>query len=395
MNPTNISSIPPLGLHSFLDILQSITRFEKGKTAPLPMAYMDLDTFANTTWQGLDCLEDEMRVIFEYYQNMFSIKQNMPDLQSSCGTFAEACFKAWGKSERTVTFFTSGSTGIPKPCTHLESHLRQELVGVIPNFPNCKRALVTVPKHHLYGFTFGLLLPQALNIPMQSEAPFPSVIATTLQEHDLIIAIPVLYDHLCTIPDLVGDNVSCIVGTAPLAKGTFNKMLQKNFNFVEHFGSSELGVMCYRKKPDDPFTLLPHFVGVKADGSLDRMLPNGELLHCPAQDTIEWIDERHLLPKGRKDFAVQIAGVNVFPSYVSKLIESHSLVKHCLVRLMRPEEGNRLKAFIVPNEDIDEKELRNELRTFIKKSLNNAERPTSLTIGADLPRNLVGKPSDW
>ena len=395
MNVCDLDTIPPLSVHSFLAILQSITRFEKAKTSPLPISYVGLDDFANKKWQDFDCSKNDLNIIAEYYQKMFSVKLNLPDLQSDCGSFAETCHNMWQKSEKTVTFFTSGSTGIPKPCKHLESHLRQELLGVVPNFPNCKRALVTVPQHHLYGFTFGLLLPQALNIPIHSEVPFPTVVAANLQKNDLIIAIPLLYDHLCDIIELKGDSISCVAGTAPLGEGTFDKMLKKGFNFVEFFGASELGVMCFRKKPSDPFTLLPHFAGVKADGRLERMLPDGSLLACPAQDTIEWLDERHLVPKGRKDFAVQIGGVNVFPAHVSKTIETHPLVKNCLVRLMRPEEGNRLKMFIVPSSDMDEKELRNDIRLFMKTSLSDAERPTHMTIGTELPRNLIGKPTDW
>ena len=415
MNVCDISSIPPLSLHSFLAVLQSVTRFEKAKTAAVPIPYMDLNIFANKKWHDFDCSKKDMQVIVEYYCTMFSVKQNMPDLQSSCGTFAESCYNAWLKTEQTVTVFTSGSTGIPKPCTHPEAHLRQELLGVVPQFLDCKRVLVTVPQHHLYGFTFGLLLPQALNVPIQSEVPFPTVIAASLQKDDLIIGIPLLFDHLCNIPELRGDTISCVGGTAPLGEGTFVKMLDKGFNFIEFFGSSESGVTCYRKKPDHPFTLLPHFMRVNPDGSLDRKLPDGSMMHSATQDNFECVDERHLLPKGRKDFAVQIGGINVFPAHIAKKMEAHPLVKHCLVRLMRPEEGTRLKTFIVPACDIvsdfsasnassssssklsamNEKELRNELRTFMKTALSDAERPTSMTIGKELPRNLVGKPTDW
>lgn len=395
MNPCNIDAIPPLNLHSFLAILQSIVRFEKAKNSPLPPPYLDLDTFATKQWQDLVDTENDVQTIATYYQAMFALKHSTPSLQSAVGAFVEVAYTQWQASDRTVTFFTSGSTGKPKPCVHQESHLRQELLGVLPNIQNCKRALVTVPLHHLYGFTFGLLLPQALGIPIQSEVPFPTVIAATLKEHDLIIAIPLLYDHICDSPDIVGKNISCISGTAPLAKDTFAKMLEKGFVFIEHFGSSELGVMCFRKAPHDPFTLLPHFVEVKPDGSIIRMLPDGSNMHCPIQDTIEWLDDRHLVPKGRKDFAVQIGGVNVFPSHVATIMEAHPSIKHCLVRLMRSEEGSRLKAFIVPSVDVDEKELRMTIRAFMKTSLTDAERPASLTFGIELPRNLIGKPTDW
>ncbi len=401
MNPCEIDHIKKLDFYSFLAILQSIARFEKAKNTVLPIPYLDLEDFAKKTWQELDYTEEICKQTCDLFAKMFSVEV-VAKLDQHFGEIAQNAYDTWLKGEQTVTFFTSGSTGIPKPCTHKESHLRQELIGILPHFTSCKRALVTVPLHHLYGFSFGLLLPKALGIPLISEVPFPQVIAKKLEKDDFLLAIPLLYDHLSLIEELDGKGVYCISGTAPMAEGTYEKMLDKGFFLLENFGSSELGVICSRKSPNDAFTLLPQFNYSMESQKLTRILPDNSLLDCPVQDNMEWLDQRHLRPKGRKDFAVQVGSVNVFPTKVRETLMKHDMVKECLVRLMRKEEGNRLKAFIVPqiNEnsvlsEADELSLRKSLREYMLKNLTSPEIPTSITFGKELPQNLIGKPTDW
>ncbi len=395
MNPLDISSIPPLDTEAFAAIFQSIARFEKAKNTALPLSYLPIEEFLQKTWANYNFTEEEQANALKSFEKMFNVELEKPKASDAFSKIIEEAFVKWQNSEQTVTFFTSGSTGIPKPCVHHESHLRQELIGIVPNYSQTKRAIVSVPLHHLYGFTFGLLLPRALQVPVAYEVPFPASIKKSLQEYDLLVATPLLHDHLSNIEELSGENIYCVSGSAALAEGTFLRMIDRGFHFFEHFGSSELGVMCFRDHPDKPFTLLPQFVSKNADGSLIRLLPDNTELLCPVQDTIDWIDERHFRPKGRKDFAVQVGSTNVFPSHVKKILESHPHIAQCLVRLMRPEEGNRLKAFIVPTSDCDIKELKKDLKQFMFEKLSAAERPASLTFGETLPKNLIDKPTDW
>lgn len=394
---TDISAIPPLDIQSFLVLLQSIARFEKAKQTILPIPFYHIDDFAKKRWEELSYSKEEQDIICDVFEKMFSIKVHR-EADETFMTFTKRAFETWQKTAMTVTFFTSGSTGIPKPCTHLETHLRQELVGIIPHFKNIERALVTVPFHHLYGFTFGLLLPRALGVPFESEVPFPQSIATKIQKNDLLIAIPLLYSHLSQLPDLIGTGVSCISGTAPLESNVFQGLLDKGFFLLENFGSSELGVICSRVKPEIPFTLLPHFHVSENYSSIIRTLPDNEHLVCPMQDTIEWLDERTLKPKGRKDNAVKVGSINVFTGKVRDCLLKHPMINDCIVRLMRKEEGNRLKTFIVPKEamhNVDEKELRKDIRTYMTAHLTTPEIPASITFGEKLPLGLIGKPSDW
>lgn len=64
-----------------------------------------------------------------------------------------------------LTFHTSGSTGVPKACRHTLADLLEETAELaILCGPDRRRILVAVPGHHIYGFLFAVLLPQALGL---------------------------------------------------------------------------------------------------------------------------------------------------------------------------------------------------------------------------------------
>ena len=103
---------------------------------------------------------------------------------------------------------------------------------------------------------------------------------------------------------------------------------------------------------------------------------------------------------GRRDRAVQVGGTNVYPDRVARVLRAHPKVADCAVRLMRPEEGWRLKAFVVPDGVSagaigDPADLRRELRRWLRDKVEASERPGSITLGAVLPLDDQGKAADW
>jgi acyl-coenzyme A synthetase/AMP-(fatty) acid ligase len=96
--------------------------------------------------------------------------------------------------------------------------------------------------------------------------------------------------------------------------------------------------------------------------------------------------------RGRKDAVVQVRGAKVIPQRVADYIRSHPSVKDCCVRLMRPEEGDRLKAFVVWR---GEANAGREMEEWLFRKLQPDEIPASIVFGHRLPRNEMGKLSDW
>ena len=81
--------------------------------------------------------------------------------------------------------------------------------------------------------------------------------------------------------------------------------------------------------------------------SLDTRIPAPWAAWVDLPDETNILDGRFLVPLKRRDACVQVAGINVYPKHVEKILSQHPAVKTCRVRLMRPEEGTRLKAFVV------------------------------------------------
>ena len=100
-----------------------------------------------------------------------------------------------------------------------------------------------------------------------------------------------------------------------------------------------------------------------------------------------------LLPAGRIDAAVQVGGANVFPGYVADVLAMHPSVAQASVRLMRPDEGVRLKAFVVLRAGASASP--EALLDWCAQRLSVPERPAAVTFGSRLPRQASGKPADW
>lgn len=397
--PWPLSRIPQLTEPDFQLVLYSLAQEILSAADPFALYSMGLHVFLQTPWTALGLSSEMLDGLIPRFSRMFGIalKPCRPD--ETPAAFVSQAFTLWLDSPRVVTFFTSGSTGTPKPCVHPEDHLRQEIIGIAPLMSGCLAARVLVPLHHMYGFTFGLQLPRALGIPIVKTPPLPQVITGQMQPGDLLVGIPHLWKRVVAGVPVDGQGMTLLTATAPTPPEVLAELNQWGFRCREMFGASETGAMCWRETPDRPFTLLPHFTRQSHAGgdvgSVQRLLPDGELRRYPLLDTVEWLDDEHLLPKGRKDSAVQVAGRNVFPAHVAAVLGEHEGVADCIVRMMRSEEGDRLKAFVVPKPHVFVTGLLSELKALCKKRLHSAERPAAYTFGEDLPRTLLGKPGDW
>lgn len=71
------------------------------------------------------------------------------------------------------------------------------------------------------------------------------------------------------------------------------------------------------------------------------------------------------------------------------------MIADCAVRLMRAEEGDRLKAYIVPKTNYNVRALRLQVERWIYQEFKAAERPVALIFGKSLPVTTTGKLTDW
>lgn len=302
----------------------------------------------------------------------------------------------------TLTFRTSGSAGVPKPCMHSLDSLNQEVDQLAVLFGGRRRILRAVPSHHIYGFLFTVLLPGTLGIGTDAIVDLrtgsPARLSKMLRAGDLVVGHPEFWQAVVRCvpsfpPDVVGvtSTAPCppAVGTALNAAGLAQ--------FVHLYGSTETAGIGWRTSDQEPYQLFDHWSFEKDQPSqLMRKLPDGTcvLTHC--QDALVQHNARTFFVGARLDAAVQVGGINVYPDRISALLREHPAVKDAAVRLMRPEEGSRLKAFVVPHDaGVDTNLLQRELSEWTNARLTAAERPKAYTFGRNLPRAAVGKLCDW
>lgn len=320
---------------------------------------------------------------------------NIANLRLMNGLDALACEarRCIGNRARAVGFRTSGSTGNPKFVVHEFDVLAQEVECLREIFHDRSRIICVVPAHHIYGFLFTVLLPLRLGVEViDARQMAPTTVHAMAKAGDLIVAFPDWWRLLAASnwPAGVAGATSC----APCARDVAQGLKGHGLRLVEIYGSTETGGIGWRDDADAPFRLLPYWT---RDGDVAVSKPaTGGVRRYPLPDGAIWIDDLHVKPVARLDGAVQVGGVNVYPEAVRAVLLAHPAVADAAVRLMRPHEGQRLKAFVAPRDGaIATDALLVELEAWIAARLQPMERPRAFTFGASLPTGALGKSADW
>ena len=295
-----------------------------------------------------------------------------------------------------VTFRTSGSSGAPKRVTHRLDRLDEEAAAFAGLIGDRRRVLSAIPAHHAYGFIHSVLVPR--HFPGPSDGPemvelrgcAVSHVAALLRPGDLVLGHPLFWDAILrgTAGGFPADVVG-VTSSAPCPAETAEGLRASGLaRLLQVYGSTETAGIGWRDNPAEPYTLLP---GWRREG--EDLCRDGQPVTAP--DRLAWDGGRfHVL--GRHDGAVQVGGVNVSPEQVGLVLASHPAVAAVAVRAMRPDEGHRLKAFVVPVGAVtDPDALQAELRRFAGLRLPPAQRPGAYSFGCVLPRNAMGKLVDW
>lgn len=319
------------------------------------------------------------------------------------GEWVDIAAAALQHRDDEIMFSTSGSSGQPKRCLHGLDTLEQEAAALASLFQGRRRMLVAVPGHHIYGFLFSQLLPRHLGLAPEQvvciRAHLPAQLAQLAEAGDLVVGHPLFWEaasaaHQPIAPDVVG-----VTSTAPCPDAVADAALRAGLAaLVQVYGSSETGGLGWRRSHGEDYTLFP-YLARRADGERGvlRMRPDGAQEILQAQDLLAWSGERSFAVGARCDGAVQVGGINVFPARVREVLLAHPGVMEAAVRPMRPDEGVRLKAFIVPRPEHagEPAAFLQDLRSWIDTRLTTPERPKALTVGNALPRTAMGKTADW
>ncbi len=313
------------------------------------------------------------------------------------GRWIDCIEAAWQRGVATITFSTSGSTGVAKRSRQPFTHLQQEVAFLVETFSSRRHLVCLTPAHHIYGFLFGVMLADALGDFDQSSRGSLEALAQMLRPGDLVVTSPAYWQWLDRTISVWPEDVEGVTSTGFCSPILIESLLHKGLTaMTEIYGSTETAGVGLRKGPAERYRFMPYWRPNAREHPGDPLQLTSSLgRQVSLMDTLQIHEDGTFTVTGRRDGAVQVGGTNVFPLRVAALLDSQPGVKSAAVRLMRAAEGDRLKAFIVPEDGEDEEALLQTLQRWSALNLAVAERPRAFRFGPDLPVNPLGKATDW
>ena len=335
-------------------------------------------------------------------------------------------------------FYSSGSTGAPKGCVHLQHDMVvcAELYGRgVLGIRETDRTFSVAKLFFAYGFGNGLYFPfsvGATTILWPGPPTAPNVYGV-IEKHrpTLFFSVPTGYGMMLAQPppaerdyDLSSVRLAVSAGEA-LPPALYERFKQRfGIDIIDGIGSTEALHMFISNRPD---SIRPGSSGLLIDGYDARILddagqtvPQGEIgnlwisgdsvcagywnQHEKTKSTIEghWIRtgdkyqqdaEGYFWYAGRSDDMLKVGGLWVSPVEVENALLAHPAVLECGV--VGREDHDRLvkpMAFVVLRDGTAANPgLAKELQQFVRDRLAEYKRPRWVEFVPQLPKTATGK----
>jgi len=297
------------------------------------------------------------------------------------------------ESSVTGSFHQMSFTGAGRDsATESSLHPADEIyadAAAIANILYGRRRLVSlVAPHGLIGFVATVLTPNLQRIPsLDARGMAPEALAGALAFGDVVVATPSLWRYLIAENVKAPDNAMGVCFGEEMTAELAADMRKAGFGAVrEIYGSTETGIVGWRDSPGELFVLFDHWRRDPVAGALVRRAPSGTERVVEAMDRLEWDGDRRFRLCGRRDGAVQIGGINVFPDAIAGVIRAHPLVEECRISVSRRAGGmRRLVARIAlmdgaaPNES-----SARSIDSWCRSQLRPSERPRLYSFEAEI-----------
>jgi benzoate-CoA ligase family protein len=344
---------------------------------------------------------------------------------------------ATSKDDSAFWLYSSGSTGFPKGCVHLQhdmvyclEYYARPILGITVQ----DRCFSASKLPFAYGLGNGLYFPlgvgaSAVHFPGKptSEDLF-TVIAQ--QRPTLFFAVPTLYAAMLAVPDAAKrfdfSSVRACVSAGEALPADILRRWQDTFHvdILDGIGSTEILHIFISNRPGDirpgsTGKLVPGYQARIVDdqgqsvpmGELGSLLISGDSAlayywnkHEKTKDTImgRWIAtgdtyyqdaDGYYWYAGRADDMLKVGGLWVSPAEVEGVLIEHPAVLESALIGVQDEQGlTKSKAFVVLKSGVTASDaLAEELRAFVASRLPSFKSPQWVVFLPELPKTATGK----
>ena len=293
------------------------------------------------------------------------------------GDWVASAETAIGREFRELIFRPAGRELDLEGCVHRTDQIYEDAAAAANLFHGRRRFLSLVAPHGLLGFVLTVVTPNLQGAPsIDMRISSPTELSEALQFGDVIIATPTLWRYIIEQGVKAPDNTMGIYFGEPMTPDLSAEMRQAGFGAQrEIYGTSENGLIGWRDSPTEPFILFDHW---RRDRESLLRISDSSTVPVTPMDKLDWSDERRFNLAGRRDGAVQIGAVNIFPDKIAQTLLGHRDVENCMIEIRRHKGGvNRvianikLKLTIPPTEAVVR-----DINKYCRSKLRAQERPS-------------------
>lgn len=308
----------------------------------------------------------------------FGAREELPVEESATiGRWAEVIAASVVETLDAFSFTAAGRDSIEESCEHAADEIFSDAAVVANLLYGRRRVVSLVSPHSLIGFVSTILTSNLQSAPLlDARRMAPETLSQALAFGDVVVATPSLWRYLTRERVVAPDNAMAVSFGEPLTLELAADLRKAGFGGLrEIYGSTETGVVAWRDAPSEPFTLFDHWR--RADEGFERRMTAGAWRAFRSMDRLEWRNERAFRLAGRRDGAVQIGAVNVFPLRIAAAIGAHPAIGACRIEVMQDESGvNRLIARLSLNQGKAPSEaLARDIDAWCRAHLRPQERP--------------------
>lgn len=291
--------------------------------------------------------------------------------------WAESILGAISRRLQRFAFTAAGRDSATESSVHAAADVYADAAATANLLYGRRRLVSLVSPHSLMGFVTTTLAANLQGIAiLDARLLAPEDLRERLSFGDVVVATPTLWRYLIREGVAAPDNAVAVSFGEPMTPTLATGLRQAGFGAQrELYGSTETGVVAWRDSPGEPFILFDHWS--RADGGIGRRTAAGGMTALAAMDAMDWLGERAFKLGARRDGAVQVGAVNVFPDRIAAVIGGHRAVRDCRVEVMRQDGGVnrlvariRLKSGLTPSDSVAR-----DIDVWCRAQLRPPERP--------------------
>jgi len=280
-------------------------------------------------------------------------------------------------SLREFSFLPAGSDSLDDACMHKAAEIYADACSLAQLLYGRRRIVSFVAPHSLMGFISTILVANLQHIEsVDIRALTPDAITASLVYGDAVVATPTQWRYLVGEGVTAPDNAMAVTFGELMSAETAMEMRKAGFGaHRELYGSTENGLVGWRDSSRENFMLFEAWRN--DDEQLLRRNRAGEWLPYTPMDLLKFDSGTTFQLAGRRDGAVQVGAINVFPDQIAEVVSRHPLVGGCTIEIAdATESGKRIVARItLADKNRPTESIARDIDAWCRSNLRPFERP--------------------